>query len=183
MGNRVSPNGSPGQVPEVRKRDDEASQSRNGDVETGEADHGVNRDGNRDGGEPGAGRIRTESVPLLEPLAEQLLQRGIEQHVVPPDDGALERQCPLLWGLLTLDTYRDGTVRVLPSIRVERISGGYRVTLQDHASHQQIAATSITLGGLGKALESAMRHPNAEWRPYASQVVKDPGKRMKRRPT
>lgn len=61
------------------------------------------------------------------------------------------------------------------------MSGGYRVTLQDHASHQQIAAMALTLAGIPKALERAMTTSDPEWRPYASQIVKDPGKRIKRR--
>ncbi len=72
-------------------------------------------------------------------------------------------------------------MRILPSVRVERISGGYRVTLQDHASHQQISTVSLTLGGLAKALEKAMVAEDPEWRSYASQIVKDPGKRLKRK--
>jgi hypothetical protein len=79
------------------------------------------------------------------------------------------------------DTYRDGTIRVLPTLKIDRISGGYRITLQDHASHQQVQAWSATWTGLPAALEAAMRHPNCEWRPYVSHLVKDPGKRTKRR--
>jgi hypothetical protein len=114
-------------------------------------------------------------------LAEQLLERGIDDRVLPPSDERLQAKCPLLWGLLTQHTYRDGTIRVLPSIRVERVSGGYRITLQDHASHQQIAAASNTLAALGEALERAMKAVDPEWREYRSQIVKDPTKRTKRK--
>lgn len=99
--------------------------------------------------------------------------------MIPPDDDQVEKQYPLLWGLITQDSYRDGTVRVLPTIKVERIPGGYRVTLQDHASHLQIAAMSCTLDGIARALESAMRQPEPEWRLYKSKVVQNPTKRKK----
>jgi hypothetical protein len=107
--------------------------------------------------------------------------RGVDDRVRPPSDDQAERRCPLLWGLLTQDTYRDGTIRHLPSIRVERVSGAYRVILQDHASHQQIEAMATTLAGIGAALERAMRAPDPQWRSYRSPIVKDPGKRAKRR--
>ena len=117
----------------------------------------------------------------MDSLAERLLERGIDDRVQPPPDPTVERKQPLLWSLLAQHTYRDGTIRVLPTLRVERISGAYRVTLQDHASHQQIAATSETLGGLAAALERAMTRPEPDWRPYKSPMVKDPAKRVKRR--
>lgn len=114
-------------------------------------------------------------------LVEQLLGRGTSGRIAPPTDPSLEKRCPLLWGLLTQDTYRDSTVRVLPSIKIERVVGGYEATLQDHASHQQITVALLTLDDLAKALERALGKGGDQFREYRSFKVKDPLKRTKRK--
>lgn len=86
-----------------------------------------------------------------------------------------------MWGLLTVDTYRDGTVRVLPTLKIERVTGGYEVTLQDHASHQQVSVQIACLGDVGGALEAVLRKGGDAFREYKSFKVKDPTKRVKRK--
>jgi hypothetical protein len=75
--------------------------------------------------------------------------------------------------------YKDSTLRVLPSLRIERISGGYQVTLQDHASHQQCSVNVVTLKEIPKALESLLGAGGEAFRPFESQKVKDVTKRKK----
>lgn len=68
---------------------------------------------------------------------------------------------------------------MLPSLRIERISGGYQVTLQDHASHQQCSVNCQTLRELGRALEGILGSGGEVFRPFESQKVKDVTKRKK----
>jgi hypothetical protein len=117
----------------------------------------------------------------VEPLAEQLLARAAVKGVPVPQDDRVREKCPLLWSMLTQDTYRDGTIRVLPTIKIDRIPGAYLVTLQDHASHQQISVEVEALEGVAKALERAMAAGGDAFRPYRSQKVRDPFKRAKPR--
>jgi hypothetical protein len=100
--------------------------------------------------------------------------------VRPPADPELEHSCPLLWELLTLDSYSDGTNRVLADLRIERMSGGYVVTVLDHASNQQASAYAATLSTAARALELQIGSGEDCWRPYKSFKVKDPLKRSKR---
>ena len=44
-------------------------------------------------------------------LAEQLLLRAAVTGTSPPPDQVVREKCPLLWGLLTQDFYRDGVLR------------------------------------------------------------------------
>jgi len=97
---------------------------------------------------------------------------------VPPDDYVRDK-CPLLWSLLTQDLYRDGTIRVLPTIKIERVPGGYLIGLQDHASHQQCSVEVECLHDLTKALEKVLGNGGDAFRPYKSQKVRDPFKRAK----
>lgn len=111
-------------------------------------------------------------------LPEQLLARHGRTGIAPPDDEAVQAGQPFLWQLLTQDRYSDGTIRELPSIRVERASGGYAVTLQDHASNQQCSCWVGTLGELAEGLEAILGDLQA-WRPFQSFKVRDPDKRRK----
>jgi len=81
---------------------------------------------------------------------------------------------------MTLDAYKDGTARVLPTIVINRMDGFYVVCLQDHASHQQVSVVVSTLEGVAAALEAAMANDVDAFRPYASKKVKDPAKRAPR---
>lgn len=112
-------------------------------------------------------------------LAEQLLLRAAVTGTSPPPDQVVREKCPLLWGLLTQDFYRDGTIRVLPTLKVERTVGAYLVILQDHASHQQVSCEVTQLADLAKALEAVLRQGGDAFRPYKSQKVKDISKRVK----
>lgn len=91
-------------------------------------------------------------------------------------------RCPLLWGLLTQDTFSDGTVRALPTLMIDVVSGGYEVSIRDHASRQQAVLRIGTLGGLAVGLEAGLADPATLWRPFKSFRVRDPNKRARRQP-
>jgi hypothetical protein len=83
--------------------------------------------------------------------------------------------------MLTQDTYRDGTIRVLPTIKVERTAGAYLIVLQDHASNQQVQVEVETLDALAKGLEAALQNGGEAFRPYKSLKVRNPFKRAPRK--
>lgn len=80
---------------------------------------------------------------------------------------------------MTQDAFADGTVRVLPSLLIERTSGGYTVILRDHATRQQIACEVLALTDVADELERVMRRAERPWTPFNSFKVKDPTKRRK----
>lgn len=111
-------------------------------------------------------------------IAEQLLARGERPTLGVPLDDWTRANCPNLWELLTLEVYRDRTIRVLPTLTIDRAEGGYRVTLQDHASNRQCSAEADGLGELWEALERAILSPKG-WRPFRSRRVQKPERRKK----
>lgn len=92
--------------------------------------------------------------------------------MTPPDDNSLAVACPLLWELMTLSKYSDGTKRILPTIRVDRRAGGYLVVLQDHASRQQCSVLVSQFAAIPHAIESLVSHSLDCWRPYDSPLNK-----------
>jgi hypothetical protein len=131
-------------------------------------------------GDPGPERpseVRGETVATG--IAERLLASASRRGMAPPDDENVRRMCPFLWELLTLTTYKDGTARAMPSIKIERTGGGYIATFQDHASNKQLRVPLQKLQDLARTLEAAMAEGRAEWTEYRSYVVKDPRKRPK----
>lgn len=91
----------------------------------------------------------------------------------PPDDPEVARRCPLLWELLTLDRYSDGSERVMPTLKIERVAGGYLAILQEHASRQQVQVKALKLGDVPRALESLLASDLDAWKPYDSPKVKE----------
>lgn len=91
----------------------------------------------------------------------------------PPCDHPVESKCPLLWNLLTQDRYADGTTRPLPTIKIDRVSGGYLVALQDHATRSAVGVTIRQLGDLERALERCLADPDTAWRDFDSFKVKE----------
>lgn len=78
----------------------------------------------------------------------------------------------MLWSLLTMDRYSDGTRRVLPTIKIERLSGGYEIVLQEHSSRKQCTVRVNRLDAIPKALERLISRDMDCWRPYDSHKVK-----------
>jgi len=62
---------------------------------------------------------------------EELALALSKAKFVPPSDSDFEELCPFLWEMMTLDKWADGTDRIPSTIKVERVSGGYRATIID----------------------------------------------------
>lgn len=111
--------------------------------------------------------------------AERLLERRAQAGTKPPRDSDLSTQCPLLWSVLTQTRYRDGTIRVPATLKVEASDGWWLVTLQDHASNQQCTCYAETLADVPYALERLISGSDDAWRPFKSMKVRNPFKRQK----
>jgi hypothetical protein len=99
---------------------------------------------------------------------EDMMGQALEGRVAAPDDDGLEKLCPDLWELLTLDQYKDKTKRMLPELTVNRVPGGYEVTLKDHEMCLQVTTFSPILSAIGQALEAALHDPTRPWKPFQS---------------
>jgi hypothetical protein len=100
----------------------------------------------------------------IDDLARQLA----EGRCAPPDDEDVEKACPFLWEILTNDRWGDGKERMLPTIRVERCSGGYKITLQDDSLCQQKRTFAPKWSEIPSAIERALLDPEKPWEPYRS---------------
>jgi len=96
------------------------------------------------------------------------MQQAIEGRVTAPHDDAVEQECPDLWEILTLDQYADKSKRMLPEISINRVPGGYEVSLKDHEMCQQLTTFCPTLAEAAKALETALHDPTRPWKPFKS---------------
>lgn len=99
---------------------------------------------------------------------EDMMGQALEGRVAAPDDDQLEANCPDLWELITLDQYRDKSKRMLPEISINRVPGGYEVTLKDHEMCLQVTTFSAKLSGIAEALEAALHDPTRPWKPFQS---------------
>lgn len=111
-------------------------------------------------------------------LAEALISTGRVKTLGVPQDDWTREHCPHLWEMLTLEVLSDQTIRVLPTLLIERVRGGFRVTLQDHASRQAASAEADGLGDLWEALEAALVSPKG-FRSFKSRKVTNVDKRDK----
>ena len=103
-------------------------------------------------------------MALLDDLAKTIS----EGRIAPPDDPDTEKACPTLWVFLTQHQWGDGTVRMLPQIVIERIGGGYRVTLRDDSLCVRKGATCVTLSEAFTALEKALVDGSVPWEDFKS---------------
>jgi len=99
---------------------------------------------------------------------EDMMSQAIEGRISAPSDDDLESSCPDLWELLTLDKYKDGSKRMLPELTVNRVPGGFEVSLRDHEMCLQITTFAPILMDLGRALETALHDPTRPWKPFQS---------------
>lgn len=101
-------------------------------------------------------------------LIEQLQQAVAAGGMAPPADDQVEQRCPNLWEMLTTDKWGDATDRILPEMVIERVPGGYKVTLRDHALCIRKSALCLTLGDAWDALERALTDSTTPWEAFAS---------------
>jgi hypothetical protein len=98
----------------------------------------------------------------------QLQEQLGDGRIAPPPLDQLESSCEFLWTLLTQDTWKDGSKRELSTVVIDRVPGGYRVTLQDHALWVQKRALALTWAEIPNAIEKALCDTNVPWEPYRS---------------
>jgi hypothetical protein len=96
-------------------------------------------------------------------ILDDLSTAASERTISPPVDPDLEEACPGLWEMLVVDRWGDGTERVLPRIIVDRVAGGFMVTLQDDSLFIKKSVFCAKLAGMGQALETALRDPERPW--------------------
>jgi len=101
-------------------------------------------------------------------LIDQLQMMVAEKVTTPPTDQAVEEACPNLWEMLTQDKWADGSDRILPVLQIERVSGGYKASLQDHALLIKKTAMVGTLAEVPAALERALIDQDVPWETFKS---------------
>jgi len=101
-------------------------------------------------------------------LIDELQQMVALKVTTPPNDPDVEEAAPNLWQMLTLDKWADGSDRMLPVIKIERVSGGYRATLQDDALCIKKSCMVAVLADVPKALEKAIVDPELPWENFKS---------------
>lgn len=99
---------------------------------------------------------------------ESLRTGDTKRRCSPPPDDETEAKAPLLWEVLTVDLYSDGSTRLLPEIVIRRASGVYEIQLRDHASRQKKSGALLTLATLVDALEALLCDPTRPWSVYDS---------------
>lgn len=95
-------------------------------------------------------------------------------HITPPCDPQTEKDCPHLWQVLTQSKWADDTERILPIIKVERVPGAYRATLQDDSLGQKKTVYVKRLCDLADALEAALVSQDVPWEQFKSYRNKTP---------
>lgn len=90
------------------------------------------------------------------PTIDALAKAALDGRTPSPVDPNVERLWPFLWELLTKDAYTDGTLRILPEIKIIRAPGGYQAQLNDHETCKQWAVAFLTLGEVFEALETRL---------------------------
>jgi len=99
---------------------------------------------------------------------EELAAAVRDRMVLPPDDPAVETECPFLWEMLTKAKWGDDTERILPRLVIERTPGGYKVILQDDSLCIRKEAYAKTLAECPAALEKALNDPELPWETFKS---------------
>jgi len=70
--------------------------------------------------------------------------------------------------MLTMDRYRDGKERIPSDLKLERCSGGYMLTIQDHDTGLQKSFPLQRLSDLVVTAEAALLNPDVPWRAFKS---------------
>lgn len=89
-------------------------------------------------------------------ILEDLKAVASDRRVTPPDDPETEKQGPNLWELLTQDRWGDGSERVLPTLTISRVPGGYRVVYTDDSLWIKKSVVISRLNELVSVLEASL---------------------------
>jgi hypothetical protein len=96
-------------------------------------------------------------------------KKGVSMTVAKPYDPEVEDKYPNLWQYLSMAEYSDGTPRLLPTVTLNRVPGGYVVSLQDHEMMRQCRCEASTLSSVWEVLEVSIVVPT-NWTYYKSRV-------------
>lgn len=99
---------------------------------------------------------------------DQLAKAVAERKFPPPSDEAVENAAPFLWEMLTQEKWGDGSERILPTIKIERVPGAYRVTLQDDSLCIRKAVIVHRIADLVPALEAVLQNADVPWETFKS---------------
>ncbi len=105
-------------------------------------------------------------MDIVRRLKEQ--QRAV--HHTQPADEATRTRRPFLWELLTLAAYGNGQQRHTSTVRVKRVPGAFRVTLQNDEEQLQISTEVQTLDEIWDTLERILCDPGVVWMPFKSHL-------------
>lgn len=105
-------------------------------------------------------------MDILRRLKEQ--QRGV--HQTQPIDEVTRTRRPFLWELLTLAAYPNKRLRHTSTVRIKRIPGAFRVTLQNDEEELQLSTEVQTLDEVWDALEAVLCDPETIWQPFKSHL-------------
>ena len=105
-------------------------------------------------------------MDIVRRLKEQ--QRAV--HRTQPADDVSKARRPFLWELLTLAAYGNGQQRHTSTVRVKRIPGAFRVTLQNDEEQLQLSIEVQTLDEIWDALERVLCDPGVVWMPFKSHL-------------
>lgn len=118
-------------------------------------------------------------MSIIDSLKGHMQQGGM----AIPNDEETRENFPTLWTVLT-EGRVDGGKEIVPAeIKIERVSGGYRVTIQVHACWLLKRFLIQTLGELETAAEIALNSSDVPWERFKSYRQKiDPYKAEKKSP-
>lgn len=101
-------------------------------------------------------------------LLNDLARMVAERRFPPPVDAETEEKCPNLWEMLTMEKWGDGSERILPTIKIERVPGAYRVSLVDDSLCIRKAVIVPCLSVAFEALERVLIDPETPWETFKS---------------
>ncbi len=99
---------------------------------------------------------------------EALARLVAERRMHPPNDPEVEKEAPFLWEMLTSDKWGDGSERILPTIRIERVPGAYRVSLVDDSLCIRKTVLVSQLDGFWKHLDRCLNDDEVPWEGFKS---------------
>ncbi len=99
---------------------------------------------------------------------EELAKAVAERRMNPPDDPEVEKAAPFVWEMLTIDTWGDGSERIMPQLVIERVPGGYKIVLKDDSLCIRKSALATHWCDLLTALEAALVDDELPWETFKS---------------
>lgn len=113
----------------------------------------------------------------------ELAKNAAKKRTPAPDDDDTRLGCPKFWGIIAVDRYPSGQDRLLPELKLVRVPGGWRCTVQDVETSQETRFEFEALLDLARAAESHLTSGNAVWTYYKNRKNQKGIDRHKDKPT